>query len=114
MIAYADSIDELFFKLNDTLLNPIIEFMFIVAFVVFIYGVMQYLRNADQPDKRQQGQKHMLFGLLGFLIMFTVYGIINLLLNTFGIQGATINQNEQTFNPPTIQDVQLPEIKTGN
>lgn len=112
MIAYADSVDDLMFKLSTKLLNPIIEFAFIVALVVFLYGVMEYLRTAATPEKRKTGQKHMLFGLLGLLIMFTVYGIINLLLSTFGIQGATINSKEQKFDPPVIQDVRLPEIKS--
>jgi|GEM_PF-1529990 len=118
MVAFAQGVDEslssfdkLIFGLNDKLLNPVIEFCFIVALTVFLFGVMEYIRSANNPESRKKGQNHMLFGLLGLLIMFTVYGLINLALNTFGIKGATLNGKEQKFDPPTIQEIKVPEIK---
>jgi hypothetical protein len=57
--------------------------------------VLEFIRGANSEDKRTAGRQHMLWGFVGFLIMFGVWGIINILLNTFGITGTTLNQKQQ-------------------
>lgn len=108
MIAYAATIDEFLGKLNAKVINPAIEFAFIIALVVFLFGVMEFIRGASSEEKRKQGKQHIMWGIVGFLIMFGVWGIITILVNTFGIQGATFNQKEQKFEPPkNIQELKL-------
>jgi hypothetical protein len=107
MIAYAASIDEFLGKVSAKIINPAIEFAFIVALVVFLWGVMEFIRGATNEKKRSEGKDHMFWGLVGFLIMFGVWGIINLILGTFGIKGATINQKQQKFEPPCIQQLKI-------
>ncbi len=109
LIAYADSVDTLLFKLNAKIINPAIEIAFIVAFVIFIWGVSEYIRGANNEQKRKDGRQHMLWGIVGFVIMFGVYGIITLLTRTFGIKGATINNEQQTFDAPKIRELNLPK-----
>lgn len=108
-IAYADSLDTLLFKINKNILNPLIEMAFVIALVVFLFGLMEFLRGANSEQKRSEGKQHMLWGVIGLLIMLTVYGLISLLMATFGIQGVTLNNNEQKFNPPPLQDLVLPK-----
>jgi len=72
-------------KINQFILNPIIMLMFAVALVVFLWGVLGYIRNADNPKLRSEGQQSMLWGIVGMFIMFGVYGIIKIVLNTIGI-----------------------------
>lgn len=108
-IAYADSLDDLLFRLNAKVVNPAIEFAFIIAFVVFMWGVLEYIRGAGKEEKRSKGRQHMLWGVIGFVIMFCVFGIITLLTRTFGIKGGTFTNDQQTFDPPTIQELQIPE-----
>jgi hypothetical protein len=108
MIAYAATTFDTFLgKLNAKIINPAIEFAFIIALLVFLYGVMEFIRGADNDKKRSDGKQHILWGLIGFVIMFGVWGIINILINTFGIKGATINQKQQKFDPPTIQQLKI-------
>lgn len=107
-IAYADGLDTLLFRINEKILNPVIEISFVVALVVFLFGVMEFIRNPADKEKRERGRQHMLWGVIGFLIMFTVFGIINLLVRTFGIQGVKINNQEQTFNAPQMQQIKTP------
>lgn len=109
-IAYAKTFDEIVFDINRTILNPLIQFAFIVAFVIFLWGVIEFLRGANNPEKRKEGQQHMIWGVLGFAIMIGVYGIITILINTFGLggSGTTINNKEQRFNPPTIKEINIP------
>ncbi len=114
MIAYAatqtgDALDVTLSKINAYIVNPAIEFAFIVAFVIFLWGVFQFIRNAGDKEKRQEGKDHMLWGIVGFVIMFSVFCIITLLGNTLGLTGLTINGKQQTFVPPPITDLQYPQ-----
>lgn len=61
------------------ILNPIIGFMFAVAVVMFIYGIVEYIYGADNEDKRKDGQRHMIWGIIGMFVMIGVYGILNVL-----------------------------------
>jgi ethanolamine transporter EutH len=108
-IAYADGVDQLLFKLNAKIINPLIELSFIIALVVFLWGVFQLIRGANNEEARSKGKEHMLWGFVGFIIMFGVFGIINILTRTFGITGTTINNKEQKFEAPTIKELNLPK-----
>ena len=111
LIAYADSVDDLLFKLNAKVINPLIEFAFIIAFVVFLWGVLQYMRGAANTEKRSAGKQHMLWGMVGFLIMLGVFGIITILMRTFGITGVKVNNDEQRVEESfgKIQELQYPK-----
>ena len=61
------------------ILNPIIGFMFAVAVVMFIYGIVEYIWSADNEDKVAVGKKHMIWGIIGLFVMIGVYGILNIL-----------------------------------
>lgn len=61
------------------ILNPIIGFMFAVAVVMFIYGIVEYIYGADNEDKRNTGKKHMIWGIVGIFVMLGVYGILNII-----------------------------------
>lgn len=61
------------------ILNPIIGFMFAVAVVFFIYGIVEFMIGAENQEKRDVGKKHMIWGVVGMFVMISVYGIINLL-----------------------------------
>lgn len=67
----------------DEIINPIILLMFAAAAVYFLWGVLGYIKNGADPSKREQGAKHILWGLVGIAIMFGVYGILNIVINTF-------------------------------
>jgi hypothetical protein len=109
MFAYADGLDVVLGKVYANIVNPAIELAFIIATVVFLWGVFEFIRGAADKEKRQQGKDHILWGLIGFLIMFSVYGIITILVNTIGVSGLTLDQKQQTFTPPQIQTVKIPQ-----
>lgn len=105
-IAYAKSFDQIVFDINRTILNPLIQFAFIIAFVVFIWGVFQFIRNANSPEGRKKGQDHMIWGIVGLVIMIGVYGIINIITRTFGIN-ASFTNDEQKITPPAIKQINI-------
>ncbi len=81
----------------DRFLVPIV---FALAFIVFIFGVYRtFILGATNEEKRQEGQKLVMYGLIGFFIMFSVWGLVNLLVNTLGFGSAT-RPTLPTFSAP--------------
>lgn len=72
-------------KLNANILQPIIQILFAVAIGYFFYGVMKFVMNQDNDEAQEEGKKHMLWGIVGIAIMFSVYGILNFINSTVGV-----------------------------
>ena len=62
-----------------------------IAFLVFIWGIFQYfIAGASDEEKRESGRKLMLWGIIGFVVIIAIVGIVNLLAGATGLGG----QNE--------------------
>ncbi len=72
-------------KVNQFILNPIIVLMFAVALITFFWGLVEFIYKAGSEDGRETGKRNMLWGIIGMFIMVGVYGIIKVILSTFGI-----------------------------
>lgn len=72
-------------RINEHILNPTILLLFAIATVVFLWGLVQFLASAESDDARSLGKRKIVYGLIGMFIMMAVLGIIQILLNTFGI-----------------------------
>lgn len=60
--------------------------IFAIAFIVFIWGVFQYFIGGKQDEEtRQKGKQLMIWGLIGFFVMVSVWGLVNILVNTAGL-----------------------------
>jgi len=76
---------ELLNRINALILNPLIGLVFAISFVVFVWGIIEYISSETADTKREQGNKKIIYGLVGMFIMFSAFGIIRLILQTFGI-----------------------------
>lgn len=63
-----------------------------MAIIVFVFGIFEFIRGSDNEDSRRKGQKHMIWGIVGLLIMVSVFALINLIADQFGIR-EEINRN---------------------
>lgn len=82
-----ESAQELVNTLATQILNPAIGLLFALAVVYFIFGVVKYIANADNEDERETGRQHMIYSVIGLMIMAGVWGLIGLIfdsLNMFG------------------------------
>lgn len=83
------NLNQLLNGINRFILNPLIGLLFFVALLVFMWGIFRFIGNAGSEDARETGKRNIMWGIAGMFIMISVYGIIRLLLGTFGISGAT-------------------------
>ena len=85
--AYAvEDVTTLVKKINKAVINPLIGLMFVVATAYFLYGVFNFLAagSAKNDESRNAGKRHMFWGIIGMVIMFSVYGIMRLIASTIG------------------------------
>lgn len=67
----------------DLIIQPLVVLLLTAGVAYFIWGVAMYIWNADKPDERKKGTQHLLWGVLGILIMVGVIGIIRIVTVTF-------------------------------
>lgn len=72
-------------KIETIIINPLIELIALAAFVVFVWGVVEFIQGAGNEEKRKTGQQHMIWGLIGLVIIFAAQAIIKVAANTFGL-----------------------------
>ncbi len=68
----------------DYIINPMILIVFATGFFLFVWGLVQFIYKLDE-GAQSSGKQHMLWGIVGMLIMVSVYGIIGLIDETFNL-----------------------------
>ncbi len=60
----------------------VVPLLFLIAFIVFLIGVVRYFFS-ESDEKRTQGRQFVVWGGLGLVVMFCLWGIVNLFLRAF-------------------------------
>ncbi|OGG62402.1 hypothetical protein A3I46_02235 [Candidatus Kaiserbacteria bacterium RIFCSPLOWO2_02_FULL_54_13] len=72
-------------KVVTEIVNPVILLLSAAAFVVFVWGVFQFVVHGGDEAKRKEGRSAIFWGIIGLVIIFGAYGIINVALGTFSL-----------------------------
>ncbi len=70
--------------------STIIPILFAVAIVYFIYGVVKFVMNAGDEEKRKEGKQAMLWGIIGLVVIIAIFGLVTFLVNATGLTGTAI------------------------
>jgi hypothetical protein len=73
---------ELLNNISKFVINPIIFILFSAAFVVFIWGLVQFIAHLDNEEARSTGAKHMVWGIIGMVVMVGVNSIVDIIQST--------------------------------
>jgi len=101
--AHALSLDTVLLKINFYIINPAIRILFALAFLIFVWGIIQYTLKRDSVDAKEQGRQHIMWGLIGLAIMTSVFFIIRVITRTLGIDEVQVNESTNTINIETGQ-----------
>lgn len=74
-------------KINDAILFPLITFMMALALLVFLYGAFEYVKGAASDSDRATGQRHLLYGTIGLLVMLSALSLLTIAAGTFNLDG---------------------------
>ena len=87
---------ELIGRLVKYIINPAILLIFTAGFLLFLWGLVVFIFKLEEGGDHKEGKNHMLYGLIGMLVMVSVGGIIAILSNTFDLR---VDPKSGTYNP---------------
>lgn len=67
------------------LVNPALYLLLAVAVVIFIYGIIEMMAGATNDKKREDGRRHLMWGIIGLFIMLGVWGIISIIKDSIAL-----------------------------
>ncbi len=82
------------------ILDAALPLIIAIAVVWFIWGIFQYVVAIDD-EKKSAAKDKIIYGIVGLFIMISVWGLVNILVRTFGLN---------TVSPVTSTTSQLPII----
>ncbi len=54
-----------------------------IAFIVFLWGIFKYfIWGAENESEKAEGRKFAMWGIIGFVIIMSVWGIVNIVKDT--------------------------------
>lgn len=86
-------------RVIDLIINPLILLVFSLAFLYFVYGIFNFLNlDMNAVDKsRKEARDAIIWGIVGMVIMFSVFGVIKFVMDTFGIDKKDISTDAHGF-----------------
>jgi len=77
--------------------NTVIQILIAFAVLYIILQVVRYIMAASDPAKRKEIGLGILWGIVGLFVILSIWGLVNILSNTF-----RTNTNAPTSSFPTL------------
>ncbi len=78
--SYFGEVDSLFIRFKGFIDSILIPLVFTVALLVFLYGMFKYfIAEGGNETSRETGKKLILWSIVGFVLMVSIWGIVNML-----------------------------------
>jgi len=85
--------------------SRLIPFLIGIGVLIIILGILGYIKNGDNEEKRAEGRMFIIWGIVSIFIMISVWGLVNILYNTF-------NLNNAVPNIPKLPTLEVPTVPT--
>lgn len=72
-------------------LKFVIGLLFVIATIIFLWGVIQFVASAGDEKKRTEGKSKIVWGIIGLAVMAGAWGVVNIIVDYFGVEGQTPN-----------------------
>ncbi len=93
-LAQFGEINSFFDNITSFINNVLIPLVFAIALLVFLYGVFKFfILGGGDADKRKEGTQLMMYAVIGFVLMVSIFGIVNLVANGLGFSDDEEIQN---------------------
>lgn len=73
------------------LINLATPIVVALALLFFFWGLANYILSAGDDKKKDEGKRIMIWGVLALFVMVSVWGIINVVRDTFNLDDNTID-----------------------
>lgn len=73
-------------KVTTAIINPILALLFAAGLLVFVWGLVQFLIGlSGESESKDDGKRHMLWGVIGMFVMVAAVAIVNLVASSIGV-----------------------------
>jgi uncharacterized membrane protein YcgQ (UPF0703/DUF1980 family) len=79
LAAHAQSFKKLTEDIVELVNTSVVPLFYALAFLLFLYGMVRFFFFGGE-ENRAKGKTFMLWGIIGFVVMFSVWGIVRLLM----------------------------------
>lgn len=80
--------------------GAIIPLIFALATIFFLWNVAVFIRSADKTSVKEEARQRMVWGIVALFIMISVWGIISIMSNIFGISPSVPLLQTKTYLDP--------------
>lgn len=71
--------------------GTLVPLIFAIAFLAFLWGMFKtFILGGSDGEQQEAGKQLMMYSIAGFVIMVSLWGIVNLVSQGFGFQGQEI------------------------
>jgi len=76
----------------------LVPVLFALAFIVFLWGIANaYIFSAGDEEAVKKGHKLILWGIIAFVVMISIWGLVNVIANTFGLYGVSAPPTPRSY-----------------
>lgn len=75
--------DQLLGNITREIFSPLYQLAVAVAFIYFLYGVVKFINAMRNPEEKNTGKAHLLWGMVGLFIILSVGPILKLFASFF-------------------------------
>jgi len=84
------------------ILNSIIPVLVALGVIYFVWGVVSYMIGADEEQKKK-GRNKITYGIIGLAVIIGMWGLVYIVVNTFGLNGQTVQMSSLSFNQSDLE-----------
>lgn len=70
------------------IINLLIPLIIGLAILYFLWGVLQYVTKGNEKEGREEAKWIMIWGIIAIFVMVSVWGLVNILHKTFGLDNS--------------------------
>ena len=77
-----------------------------LALLWFFWGIIQYVLKGENIEKREQSRDFMIYSVIAFFVMFSIWGLVHMIQNTFFV-GVNLGKGGLQLDASEIPKVPL-------
>lgn len=78
-------IDTFFTTTLPNILIVVINFLLLVASLIFIFGIIKYIQAAEDTEKIEEARRFIIFSLVGLVMIFIFWGLVRVAVSSLGL-----------------------------
>jgi uncharacterized RDD family membrane protein YckC len=96
------ALSDLVSRFTEFIIDPAILVVFAGGFFYFVWGLVEFLWTLRGGGETSTGKNHMIWGVVGMLVMVSVFGIISVINDTFSLNFGTPDMSRASNINPGI------------